>query len=78
MATAPGAVTEKKANPNAPKPKGNLLMIGAVMVLLGGAWGIYERVRPRTPDEMKEIKEEESIEKEKQREAEREAKRHAH
>jgi hypothetical protein len=48
------------------------------MVLLGGAWGIYERVRPRTPDEMKEIKEEESIEKEKQREAEREAKRHAH
>ena len=76
MATAPA---EKKPNPNAPKPKQNLLMIGGVLIALGAVWFFYEGwMRPRTEDEIKEQKEMEQIAKEKAQEEAREAARHPH
>lgn len=77
MATGP-ATTERKPNPNAPKPKQNLLLIGGILLALGALWFGYEAVRPLTPDELKDKKEEEEREAENKRDAEREAKRHQH
>jgi len=42
-------------DPNALKPKSNLLMIGSVLVLIGAAYGIYAAfIRPENEDEKKE------------------------
>lgn len=75
MATA--SATEKKPNPNAPKPKQNLLMIGGVLILLGAVWFSWESfLRPLTEDEIKEQKEQKIMQEEKAREDAREAARH--
>jgi hypothetical protein len=72
MATA--AATEKKPNPNAPKPKQNLLMIGGVLMLLGAVWFSWEGfLRPLTDDEIKEAKEQKIIDAEKARDAAKDA-----
>jgi hypothetical protein len=64
MATTPAAPAEKKANPNLPKPKQNLLLIGIVLVVLGGTYFTWDAfIRPLTPDEIKEQKEEEQRQK---------------
>lgn len=78
MATAPA---EKKPNPNAAKPKQNLLMIGGVLILLGIVWFVYQvpgLIRAETPEEKKERLELEQIAEEKRREAEAEERRHRH
>ncbi len=77
MATGPA---EKKPNPNAPKPKQNLLMIGGGLILLGVVWFLWSMpgfIRPLTPDEIKEEKEQKLIEEEKARDAARDAAREA-
>ena len=77
MATAPA---EKKPNPNAPKPKQNLLMFGGGLILLGVVWFVYQVpgfIRPLSEEERKEAKELQQIEEEKARDAAREAAREA-
>ena len=74
MATAPA-----KPNPNAPKPKQNLLMIGGIMLALGSIWFIYDAfLRPLTDDEIKDLKEQKAMEADHAREAAREEARHQH
>ena len=78
MATAPA---EKKPNPNASKPKQNLLLIGGVMVALAGMWFLYEAnpggfLRQPTEQEKKDEKEAAEDAKRHADEAAREAARH--
>ncbi len=58
------STTEKKPNPNAPKPKQQSLMIGAILIVLAGGWALYEwnpagMVRAETQDERKDRQDEE-------------------
>jgi hypothetical protein len=77
MATA--ATSEKKPNPNALKPKQNLLVIGGILLVLGGAWFLWEGVlRPETPQEIKDRKEAEEDYRKHREDDAREAARHGH
>ena len=73
------ATAEKKPNPNAPKPKQNLLMIGGILLALGSVWFIYDAfLRPLTDEEKKDLVEQKAMQEEHAREAAREEARHRH